>query len=222
MDKMSAKNFIKFLEKNVNWDKFWGVCLDLYKDPVFKSKASNMTRITIIEKSFACYSPLIHVDQVGYDFVYVDENQDKQSNIISLKGVINGLRVEMKMGKNISYSPDKSNAGKVKSFKMKNYHGENKTLEDFKNQSTFDILILVDLRYKKVYVAEDEVVRSKYYNYGDGVHVQLEPGDFQECNIGEVNPICAIQKPITYTIDCKTGNLGEALDKLYTQWILNR
>lgn len=216
---MTKKNLIKFLEENVYWDNFWGVVIDLYEDPVFRSKASNMTRTTIIEKALSIFSSLIHVDQIGYDFLYSDSDSEF---LLNFSGNINGEPIELKIGKDIFYSPNRKDAGKTRGIKMKNYQGEKKTLEDFKKQRTFSKLIVIDLRYKKVIVAEDELVRSKYYNCGDGVSVKLEPGDYYECSIGEVNPIRSKQESITYTIDCETGNLGEALDKLYTQWILNR
>ena len=216
---MTKKNLIKFLEENVNWNKFWGVSTDLYEDPAFRSRASNITRTTIIEKSLSMFSSLIHVDQIGYDFVYPDSDE---KFLINFNGNINGEPIELKMGKSIFYSPTGKNAGKTKAIKMKNYQGNKKTLEDFKKQSTFSKLIVVDIKQKIVIVVEDELVRSKYYDDGDGVMVRLEPGDYYQCEIGEVNPIRCPQKSITYTIDCETGNLGEALDKLYTQWILNR
>lgn len=216
---MSKKNLIKFLEENVNWSKFWGVATDLYEDPAFRSRASNITRTTIIEKSLSMFSSLIHVDQIGYDFVYPDSDE---KFLINFNGNVNGEPIELKMGQNICYSPTGKNVGKTKAIKMKNYQGSKKTLEDFKAQSTFSKLIVVDLKFKKVLVAEDELVRGKYFDDGDGVFVKLEPGDYHDCNIGEVNPVRSPQQPITYTIDCETGNLGEALDKLYTQWILNR
>ena len=165
---MTIKNLINHLETNVNWDKVFGVVCSTYSDKGFTSRADNFTKSTTIEKALAKFSNLDRVDQIGYDFMYDD------------------LKVELKMRQNLFYkrTPDQTQV-----IKMKNFQGNKKTLEDFKNDQTFDAAIIMCLTTFQAIVVEDSVARDRYYADGDGVFAKFGPGDYYKCNIGEVNPI---------------------------------
>ena len=66
---------------------------------------------------------------------------------------------------------------------------ETKTVEDFKQVSTFDWLLVIDLTARRVVVVEDEHARSLYQEGADGAMIALQDGDYTECSIGEINPI---------------------------------
>jgi len=114
---MTIGNLIDHLETDVNWNKVFGVVCGVYSDSGFTSRADNFTKSTTIEKALAKFSNLNRVDQIGYDFLYGD------------------LKVELKMRQNLFY---KRTPHQTQTIKMKNFQGNKKTLEDFKNSQTFD------------------------------------------------------------------------------------
>ena len=116
----------------------------------------------------AQFSNLVRVDQKGYDFLYGKE------------------KIEMKMGKNLF---QKRTPFTTKKFKVKNFQGEKKTVEDFKNEKTFDYMLVLDLTARRVVVVEDEHARPLYEGYGDGVMIKLDVGNYYECDLGEINPV---------------------------------
>ena len=138
-------NFIEHLEQNVNWNKVFGVVDSLYSDKGFTSNADNFARATMVEKAldkFSNPSPLDisegmeRVDQNGYDFIFNDK------------------KVELKMGKNLFYKRKDTKA--TKKFKVKSFLSETKTVEDFKQISTYDYLLVIDLTARRVVVVNDE------------------------------------------------------------------
>jgi len=167
-------HFIDHLEKGVDWDRVFGVIDSLYTDPGFTSNADNFARATMVEKALDKNSDLIRVDQTGYDFIY---NQGDE--IIK--------KIEMKMGKNLFYKRKDIHA--TKKFKVKSFLSENKTVEDFKQDKTFDYMLVLDLTARRVVVVEDEHARSLYQEGADGAMIELKLGDYYECEIGEVTPI---------------------------------
>lgn len=162
------KHFIDHLESDVDWNRVFGVVESVYNDDGFSTNADNFTRSTAVEKAIAKFSNLKRVDQKGYDFLYYEE------------------KIEMKMGKNLF---QKRNEFATKQFKVKNFYGEKKTLEDFKGQKTFDYMMVVDLTSRRVVIVEDEIARPLYEQYGDGVNIKLDIGNYYECDIGQVTPI---------------------------------
>jgi len=166
-------HFIDHLEKGVNWNKVFGVTDCLYSDPGFSSNADNFARATAVEKGLAKFSDLIRVDKTGYDFLYEEESG-------------NFVKIEMKMGKNLFYKRTPHN---TKKFKVKSFLSEKKTVEDFKQDKTFDYMMVLDLTAHRVVVVEDEVARSLYQEGADGAMIELKLGDYYQCDIGEVNPI---------------------------------
>jgi hypothetical protein len=171
---MTNSHFIDHLETGVNWDKVFGVVDSLYFDKGFSSNADNFARATCVEKALAKFSNLVRVDQNGYDFVW-DDSTGK------LK------KIEMKMGQNLFYKRKDVNA--TKKFKVKSFLSETKTVEDFKQLSTYDYLLVIDLSARRVCIVEDEVARSLYQEGADGAMIELKLGDYYQCDIGEVNPI---------------------------------
>lgn len=182
-------HFIDHLETGVNWDKVFGVVDSLYSDTGFSSNADNFARATTVEKALSKFSNLIRVDKTGYDFIYIDGDKT--------------LKIEMKMGKNLFYKRKDVNA--TKQFKVKSFLGEKKTVEDFRQDSTYDYLLVIDLTARRVVVVEDEHARSLYVTGGDGAMIELKLGDYYQCDIGEVNPI-APQLTLSTEIDRAIDN----------------
>lgn len=166
-------HIIDHLENSVNWDKVFGVVDSLYSDAGFSSNADNFARATTVEKALAKYSDLIRVDKTGYDFIYIDGDTT--------------IKIEMKMGQNLFYKRKDIHA--TKKFKVKSFLSEKKTVEDFKQDSTYDYLLVIDLSARRVVVVEDETARSLYQEGADGAMIELKLGDYYQCDIGEVNPI---------------------------------
>tara|TARA_X000001036_G_C20346228_1_gene670655 strand:- start:96 stop:650 length:555 start_codon:yes stop_codon:yes gene_type:complete len=159
--------FTQHLEQNVNWDKVFGVVDSLYSDKGFTSNADNFARATMVEKAIDKFSNLERVDKNGYDFVFEDK------------------KVELKMGKNLFYKRKDPKA--TKKFKVKSFLSETKTVEDFKQISTYDYLLVIDLTARRVVVVNDEHARSLYTEGADGAMIRLNEGDYYECNLPEIS-----------------------------------
>ena len=169
-------SFTEHLEQNVNWNKVFGVVDSLYSDKGFTSNADNFARATMVEKAidkFSNPSPLDisegmeRVDQNGYDFIFNDK------------------KIELKMGKNLFYKRKDPKA--TKKFKVKSFLSETKTVEDFKQISTYDYLLVIDLTARRVVVVNDEHARSLYTEGADGAMIRLTEGDYYECNLPFIN-----------------------------------
>ena len=160
-------DFIKHLEDIVEWDKVFGVVNSLYLDKGFTSNADNFARATMVEKAIDKFSNLERVDQNGYDFLFNDK------------------KVELKMGKNLFYKRKDTKA--TKKFKVKSFLSETKTVEDFKQISTYDYLLVIDLTARRVVVVDDEHARSLYTEGADGAMISLKEGDYYECNLPDIN-----------------------------------
>ena len=158
-------HLIDHLETEPNWGKIFGIVDSLYNDSGFSSNADNFARATAVEKAIAKYSGLVRVDQTGYDFIFGD------------------TKVELKMGKNLFYKRKDIHA--TKKFKMKNFQGDKKTVEDYKNEKTFDYMMVMDLTTRRVVIVDDEKARSLYQPCGDGIIIKLKLGDYYECDLGE-------------------------------------
>ena len=170
-------HFIQHLEQNVNWNKVFGVVDSLYSDDGFTSNADNFARATMVEKAIDKFSNLERVDQNGYDFLFEDK------------------KVELKMGKNLFYKRKDPKA--TKKFKVKSFLSETKTVEDFKQVSTFDYLLVIDLTARRVVVVEDEHARTLYTEGADGAMIALKEGDYYECNLSEIN---VIKPPVNLSV----------------------
>ena len=160
-------SFIEHLEQNVNWNKVFGVVDSLYSDKGFTSNADNFARATMVEKALDKFSNLERVDQNGYDFLFNDK------------------KVELKMGKNLFYKRKDTKA--TKKFKVNSFLSETKTVEDFKQISTYDYLLVIDLTARRVVVINDKKARTLYEEGGDGVMISLNEDDYYECNLPFIN-----------------------------------
>ena len=169
-------SFTEHLEQNVNWNKVFGVVDSLYSDKGFTSNADNFARATMVEKAIDKFSNpslldisegMERVDQNGYDFIFNDK------------------KVELKMGKNLFYKRKDPKA--TKKFKVKSFLSETKTVEDFKQISTYDYLLVIDLTARRVVVVDDNRARNLYEQGGDGILISLNEGDYYECNLPEIN-----------------------------------
>lgn len=201
-------NLIDVLETQVDWNSVFGVVEDLYYDPGFTSRADNFIVSSSVELALEAFSPLMRVDKIGFDFIHKDS--DASDIEMTLVGDVRGEAVELKMRKNLFYSPRGKFARCTQAVKMKNFQGDKKTLEDFKNHKTFNKLIILDLTYFRILVIEDEVARSRYYEDGDGVFAKFQPGDYYMCDIPEVKPV---RSAIL---------LSEVLQKTKAEWIQDR
>tara|TARA_B100001250_G_scaffold138775_1_gene118817 strand:- start:166 stop:720 length:555 start_codon:yes stop_codon:yes gene_type:complete len=170
-------DFINHLENIVDWDRVFGVVNSLYLDKGFTSNADNFARATMVEKALDKFSNLERVDKNGYDFLFNDK------------------KVELKMGKNLFYKRKDPNA--TKKFKVKSFLSETKTVEDFKQISTYDYLLVIDLTAKRVVVVNDEHARSLYTEGADGAMISLNKGDYYECNLPEIN---VIEPPVNLSV----------------------
>jgi len=170
-------DFIKHLEDIVEWDKVFGVVNSLYLDKGFTSNADNFARATMVEKALDKFSNLKRVDKNGYDFLFNDK------------------KVELKMGKNLFYKRKDIHA--TKKFKVKSFLSETKTVEDFKQISTYDYLLVIDLTAKRVVVVDDEHARSLYTEGADGAMIALNKDDYYECNLPEIN---VIEPPVNLSV----------------------
>ena len=162
------KHLIDHLESDTNWDKFFGIADSLYQDKGFSTNADNFIRVIALEKALAACSDLIRVDCRGYDFLY------------------GGKKVELKVGKNLFY---KRNPNNTKPFKVKSFLSVKKTLLDYQEESTFDYLTVIDLTARRIVIVEDEVARSLYKKGADGAVMQLQIGNYYQCDIKPVSPL---------------------------------
>ena len=156
----------------------------LYNDKGFSSNADNFARATAVEKAIAKFSNLIRVDQTGYDFTFGDE------------------RIELKMGKNLFFKRKDVHA--TKKFKVKSFLSEKKTVEDFRQNKTFDYMMVIDLTARRVVIVEDEHARSLYQEGADGAMIELKKGDYYECDLGEfdvVEPPAQLSELINQAIE---------------------
>lgn len=181
-------HLIDHLEKGVDWNKVFGVVDSLYSDKGFSSNADNFARATTVEKALSKFSNLVRVDQTGYDFIYNDGDKT--------------IKIEMKMGQNLFYKRKDVHA--TKKFKVKSFLSEKKTVEDFRQDSTFDYMLVIDLTARRVVVIEDETARSLYQEGADGAMIELKLGDYYQCDIGEVTaipPVLTLSSEIDRAID---------------------
>tara|TARA_B100002019_G_C20994925_1_gene462425 strand:- start:64 stop:615 length:552 start_codon:yes stop_codon:yes gene_type:complete len=177
-------HLIDHLETGVDWGKVFGVVDSAYKDKGFSSNADNFTRAISVEKAIAKFSNLIRVDQTGYDFTFGDE------------------RIELKMGKNLFFKRKDVHA--TKKFKVKSFLSEKKTVEDFRQNKTFDYMMVIDLTARRVVIVEDEHARSLYQEGADGAMIELKKGDYYECDLGEfdvVEPPAQLSELINQAIE---------------------
>lgn len=177
-------HLIDHLETGADWGKIFGVVDSLYNDKGFSSNADNFARATAVEKAIAKFSNLIRVDQTGYDFTFGDE------------------RIELKMGKNLFFKRKDVHA--TKKFKVKSFLSEKKTVEDFRQNKTFDYMMVIDLTARRVVIVEDEHARSLYQEGADGAMIELKKGDYYECDLGEfdvVEPPAQLSELINQAIE---------------------
>jgi hypothetical protein len=177
-------HLIDHLETGADWGKIFGVVDSLYNDKGFSSNADNFARATAVEKAIAKFSNLIRVDQTGYDFTFGDE------------------RIELKMGKNLVFKRKDVHA--TKKFKVKSFLSEKKTVEDFRQNKTFDYMMVIDLTARRVVIVEDEHARSLYQEGADGAMIELKKGDYYECDLGEfdvVEPPAQLSELINQAIE---------------------
>jgi hypothetical protein len=171
-----TKHLIDHLETEVNWDKFFSIVDSLYGDKGFSTNADNFTRVIALEKALDACSELERVDQKGYDFLY------------------GGRKVELKVAEQLFYKGGYSKTlgrntsiHETKDFKVKSFLSENRTVENFREETTFDWLMVIDLGARRVALVTDEKARNLYRSGSDGAIMRLKLGDYYECEIPPVN-----------------------------------
>ena len=88
--------------------------------------------------------------------------------------------------------------------KVKSFLSEKKTVEDFRQNKTFDYMMVIDLTARRVVIVEDEHARSLYQEGADGAMIELKKGDYYECDLGEfdvVEPPAQLSELINQAIE---------------------
>jgi hypothetical protein len=160
-------HIVDHLEKEVDWSRFFGIVDSLYADKGFSTNADNFTRVIALEKALDACSGFNRVDRKGYDFLYGD------------------IKIELKVSRQLFF---KRNPNTTKDFKVKSFLSSIRTVEDFKEETTFDWLMVIDLSARRVVLVPDDEARKLYRPGADGAIMSLKLGDYYECEIGEVNP----------------------------------
>lgn len=170
---MNAMNeVIKHFESDVpDWDSFFSIVYNLYGDEGFTSAADNFTRAIAVELGLERCTLLKRVDQKGYDFIYTVDGVD--------------ILIELKMARNMFYKGVRKNNPRTTSykFKVKSFLSEEKTVEDFKQEKTFDVLMVMDINQRRIVLVDDERARQLYTAGADGAMMRLHEGDYHECEL---------------------------------------
>ena len=170
---MNAMNeVIKHFESDVpDWDSFFSIVYNLYGDKGFCSAADNFTRAIAVELGLERCSLLKRVDQKGYDFIYTVDGVD--------------ILIELKMAKDMFYKGVRKDCPltTTREFKVKSFLSKGKTVEDFQQEKTFDVLMVMDISQRRIVLVTDERARELYAEGQDGAVMQLHDGDYYECKL---------------------------------------
>tara|TARA_R100000951_G_C2561706_1_gene155832 strand:+ start:55 stop:666 length:612 start_codon:yes stop_codon:yes gene_type:complete len=154
-----------------DWNSFFSIVYNLYSDKGFASAADNFTRAIAVELGLERCSLLKRVDQKGYDFIYIVDGVE--------------IKIELKMARNMFYKGVRKNNPRTTShkFKVKSFLSEEKTVEDFKQEKTFDVLMVMDINQRRIVLVTDERARELYTSGADGAVMRLHEGDYYECEL---------------------------------------
>ena len=170
---MNALNEVaKHFESDIpDWDSFFSIVYNLYGDKGFTSAADNFTRAIAVELGLERCSLLKRVDQKGYDFIYTVDGVE--------------IKIELKMAQKMFYKGVMKGKPRTSShkFKVKSFLSEYKTVEDFKKEKTFDVLMVMDIEQRRIVLVTDEQARELYKKGADGAVMQLQEGDYYECEL---------------------------------------
>lgn len=170
---MNAMNeVIKHFESDIpDWDSFFSIVYNLYGDKGFASAADNFTRAIAVELGLERCSLLKRVDQKGYDFIYTVDGVD--------------ILIELKMARKMFYKGAQKDKPRTTSreFKVKSFLSAGKTVKDFQQEKTFDVLMVMDIEQRRIVLVTDERARELYTKGQDGAVMQLHDGDYYECKL---------------------------------------
>ena len=154
-----------------DWNSFFSIVYNLYGDKGFASAADNFTRAIAVELGLERCSLLKRVDQKGYDFIYTVDGVE--------------IKIELKMARKMFYKGVMKGKPRTPShkFKVKSFLSEYKTVEDFKKEKTFDVLMVMDIEQRRIVLVTDEQARELYKKGADGAVMQLQEGDYYECEL---------------------------------------
>jgi hypothetical protein len=154
-----------------DWNSFFSIVYNLYGDKGFASAADNFTRAIAVELGLERCSLLKRVDQKGYDFIYTVDGVE--------------IKIELKMARKMFYKGVRKDCPLTSSykFKVKSFLSEEKTVEDFKKEKTFDVLMVMDIEQRRIVLVTDERARELYTKGADGAVMQLHEGDYYECEL---------------------------------------
>lgn len=173
MKKVIAMNaVIKHFESDVpDWDSFFSIVYNLYGDKGFCSAADNFTRAIAVELGLERCSLLKRVDQKGYDFIYTVDGVD--------------IKIELKMAMEMFYKGVRKDCPltTTREFKVKSFLSKTKTVKDFQQEKTFDVLMVMDISQRRIVLVTDERARELYKKGADGAVMQLQEGDYYECKL---------------------------------------
>lgn len=185
-----TEQVVDFLRKNINWDKFFGVCLDIKEDAGFTSRADNFAVSTAVEKAVVrfCTSELERIDALGCDLMHEVFGGIE----LKAKGTLFRKRDVKETSKTLM---ERNILGKDDSYpvKIKNFQGYKKPeefLEIHKNTSTCNYYLIVQTQSEfDAAIVEDEYVRSRLYCHADGLFADFEKDKIHRLNLQNITPI---------------------------------
>lgn len=185
-----TKEVVEFLRKNINWNKFFGVCLDIKEDSGFSSRADNFAVSTAIEKAVVrfCNSELRRIDAMGCDL----DHSLFGGIELKAKGILFRKQNVKQASKHLI---ERNILGKDDTYpvKIKNFQGYKKPeefLEIYQKTSFCKYyLIIQTLGDFDAAIVEDEYVRSRLYCYTDGLFADFEKDKIYRLNLQNINPI---------------------------------
>lgn len=196
------------LQKSINWSAFFSLAQDVFQDPGFQSNADNFARATLFEMALERLSTMPcqveRIDEDGCDLLF------------HMEGVSDPVRVELKTFRNKLFYVNGSkkynlDPGDTKAIKMKNYRGDTgpATLARYKREKCFDFLLVIQFQPAEIILAEDEEVRSRYYDNGsDGVWVNLPKSIYTKLEI-----------PMIEQVNRSGPMLSERIKETYREYI---
>lgn len=188
-----TEEVVKFFRETIDWNKFFGVCLDIKEDPGFSSRADNFTVSTAIEKALVRFcdskiQELKRIDAIGCDLMH------KIHKGVEVKAASNLFRVQ-NIRSTSKHLMERNILGKDDTYpvKIKSFQGKKKPeefLEFYRNTSTCNYYLIIQTAKKfDAAIVEDEYVRSRLYSFSDGLLADFEKDKIHRLNLQNVNPI---------------------------------
>jgi hypothetical protein len=170
------------LQKSINWQAFFSIARDVFQDPGFQSNADNFARATLFEMALEKLSSwpcnVERIDEDGCDLLF-HMNMSEHPLRVELKTKRDGLFY--KKGSNDgSLGP-----GDTTAIEMKKKRGTTgpRTIERWKQEKTYDFLMVIQFEPAAIILAKDGDVRPLYYDAGACVKVNIPKSLFTRLDI---------------------------------------